>query len=89
MEGLTNARQHAPDARSVDVFVRRTPDWLLVRVADDGAAARTSPPRRHGYGLVGLTERVRALGGTITAGPGVTGGWVLDAALPLQRTVVR
>ncbi|MEH1165316.1 histidine kinase [Micromonospora sp. CPCC 205539] len=87
MEGLTNTRQHAPDARSVDVSVRRTPDWLLVRVADDGATPRTAPARGHGFGLIGLTERVRALGGTITAGPGVTGGWVLDAALPLRPAV--
>ncbi|MCZ7374790.1 sensor histidine kinase [Micromonospora sp. WMMC250] len=84
MEGLTNTRQHAPDARSVDVAVRRTPDWLLVRVADDGASPRTAPARGHGFGLIGLTERVRALGGTISAGPGVAGGWVLDAAFPLQ-----
>ncbi|WP_430502473.1 sensor histidine kinase [Micromonospora trifolii] len=89
MEGLTNTRQHAPDARSVDVAVRRTPDWLLVRVADDGASPRTAPARGHGFGLIGLTERVRALGGTITAGPGVAGGWVLDAAFPLQMAVTR
>ncbi|WP_328415889.1 histidine kinase [Micromonospora sp. NBC_00389] len=89
MEGLTNTRQHAPDARSVDVSVRRTPDWLLVRVADDGATPRTAPARGHGFGLIGLSERVRALGGTITAGPGVAGGWVLDAALPLRPAVIR
>ncbi|RAO51993.1 sensor histidine kinase [Micromonospora saelicesensis] len=89
MEGLTNTRQHAPDARSVDVAVRRTPDWLLVRVADDGASPRTAPARGHGFGLIGLTERVRALGGTITAGPGVAGGWVLDAAFPLHVAVTR
>ncbi|WP_410813683.1 sensor histidine kinase [Micromonospora sp. 067-2] len=89
MEGLTNTRQHAPDARSVNVAVRRTPDWLLVRVADDGASGRTAPGRGHGFGLIGLTERVRALGGTITAGPGVAGGWVLDAALPLRVVVGR
>lgn len=89
MEGLTNTRQHAPDARSVHVAVRRTPDWLLVRVADDGASPRSTPARRHGFGLIGLSERVRALGGTVTAGPGVAGGWVLDAAFPLQVAVLR
>lgn len=89
MEGLTNTRQHAPGARSVDVAVRRTPDWLLVRVADDGTAGRTAPARGHGFGLIGLTERVRALGGTITAGPGIAGGWVLDAAFPLPTAVGR
>ncbi|MGC4770428.1 sensor histidine kinase [Micromonospora sp. DT44] len=89
MEGLTNARQHAPDARSVAVSVHRTPDWLLVRVADDGAGPRSTPARGHGFGLVGLTERVRALDGTVTAGPGVSGGWVLDAAFPLRVAVTR
>jgi signal transduction histidine kinase len=90
MEALTNIRQHAAHARGVDVWVRRTPDWLLVRVANDGVEPRTATPReRHGYGLVGLTERVRAVGGRITAAPGIDGGWVVDAALPLDQEVAR
>lgn len=88
MEALTNTRQHAPDARSVDVMMRRTPDWLLIRVTDDGATPRIPPARGHGYGLIGLSERVRAVGGTITAGPGIAGGWVVDAPLPLHRQAV-
>jgi signal transduction histidine kinase len=85
MEALTNIRQHAHAARVADVWIRRTRDWLLVRVANDGTPARTATPReRAGYGLVGLTERVRAVGGRITAGPGIEGGWIVDAALPLS-----
>ena len=85
MEALTNVRQHAPDARVADIWMRRTPDWLLVRVANDGVPARAATPReRPGYGLVGLTERVRAVGGRITAGPGIEGGWVVDAAFPVN-----
>ncbi|MGX6606322.1 sensor histidine kinase [Micromonosporaceae bacterium Da 78-11] len=88
MEALTNIRQHARDARAADVWIRRTPDWLLVRVANDGTDAKGATPReRAGYGLVGLTERVRAVGGRITAGPGIEGGWVVDAAFPLQVKV--
>ncbi|XVU21953.1 sensor histidine kinase [Actinoplanes sp. CA-054009] len=84
MEALTNVRQHAPAAQVADIWVRRTPDWLLVRVANDGVPARAATPRdRPGYGLVGLTERVRAVGGRITAGPGIEGGWVVDAAFPI------
>jgi signal transduction histidine kinase len=90
MEALTNIRQHAAGARVADVWVRRTPDWLLVRVANDGAPPKTAAPReRLGYGLLGLTERVRAIGGRITAGPGIDGGWIVDAALPLGQGVVR
>lgn len=84
MEALTNIRQHADGARVADVWIRRTPEWLLVRIANDGAPPRSATPRdRPGYGLVGLTERVRAIGGRITAGPGIDGGWVVDAALPI------
>ena len=90
MEALTNIRQHATGARVADVWVRRTPEWLLVRVANDGAPPKAAVPReRAGYGLVGLTERVRAVGGRITAGPGIDGGWVVDAALPVTQEVVR
>jgi signal transduction histidine kinase len=90
MEALTNIRRHAQGARVADVWVRRTPDWLLVRVANDGAPPRAGTQREApGYGLVGLTERVRAVGGRITAGPGIDGGWVVDAALPLDQEVTR
>jgi signal transduction histidine kinase len=85
MEALTNIRQHAPDASAVGVWLTRTPTHLMVRVTNDGPAARTpAGPHRPGYGLVGLAERVRAVGGRITAGPGVAGGWVVDAVLPLE-----
>jgi signal transduction histidine kinase len=85
MEALTNVRQHAAGARVADVWIRRTGTWLLVRVANDGGPA---PARdRPGYGLVGLTERVRAAGGHLTSGPGIEGGWVVDAAFPLDAKV--
>ncbi|HWS38141.1 MAG TPA: histidine kinase [Actinoplanes sp.] len=88
MEALTNTRQHAPQARAVEVLLTRTGKQLLVRVGDDGPAPRPPTPReRPGYGLVGLTERVRAVGGMITAGPGAGGGWVVDAVLPLEWSV--
>jgi signal transduction histidine kinase len=52
-----------------------------VEVIDDSPA----PPRRRagGYGLVGMRERVEALGGTLDAGPRPGGGWSVVAVLPL------
>lgn len=87
MEALTNVRRHAAAAGVVDVCVRRTPDWLLVRVVNDGPSSRAGRPGegRGGFGLVGLTERVSAIGGRIQAGPGIEDGWAVDAALPLSR----
>ncbi|MCU7727276.1 histidine kinase [Actinoplanes sp. KI2] len=89
MEALTNIRQHATGARVADVWIRRTPEWLLVRVANDGTARPSGPRERAGYGLVGLTERVRAVGGRLSAGPGIEGGWVVDAAFPLNVKVAQ
>jgi len=88
MEALTNIRQHAAGARVADVWIRRTPEWLLVRVANDGTTKPPGARERPGYGLVGLTERVRAVGGRLTAGPGIDSGWVVDAAFPLNLKVV-
>jgi signal transduction histidine kinase len=82
MESLTNVRKHAAEATAVDVNVQRTPEWVIVRVTNDG---RTSRAESKGFGLLGLTERVQALGGRIKAGPGIDGGWVVDAALPLAK----
>ena len=51
-------------------------------------SATTAPeaqPRSNGsgYGLVGVRERVKIYGGTMTAGAAPDGGFVLDARLPL------
>ncbi|SEQ47516.1 Signal transduction histidine kinase [Lentzea xinjiangensis] len=81
MEALTNIRKHAAEATEVDVRIQAAPGWVTVKVADDGRPARQG----HGFGLIGLTERVQALGGRIKAGPGVDGGWVVDVALPTRR----
>lgn len=81
MESLTNIRKHAQEATKVDVRIQAAPDWVTVRIVDDGKPARQG----NGFGLIGLTERVQALGGRIKAGPGIDGGWVVDAALPTGR----
>src|SRR5215211_1920461 len=87
MESLSNDCKHAHRAARVDVVLHRIPDWLLVRVADDGHSGL--PRGGPGFGLIGLNERVAALGGRIQAGPGAAGGWVVEAALPLGRVPMR
>ena len=56
-------------------------DRLVVRVRDDGGRSGLPRFRQSGFGLLGLSERVRALGGEVTSGP-VDGGWQLTASLP-------
>ena len=41
-------------------------------------------PASHGFGLLGMTERVQLLGGTLRAGPAPGGGWAVDAELPTE-----
>lgn len=85
MEALTNVRRHAPGARDVRVDVRvDDADRLVVRVVNDGVGKVTST--REGYGLVGMTERVTALGGTCTAGRTPDGRWQVLARVPLDTS---
>lgn len=86
-ESLTNARRHAVDATGVAVDVRRDGADLVVTVTDDGRHPVGGPrPDRPGYGLVGMTERAHALGGTLVAGPVAppAHGWAVQARLPLD-----
>ena len=79
-ESVTNARRHAQQATRVDVLVTGTPTEVEMTVDDDGA--RPTIANAPGYGLVGMTERVTLLGGTLTAGPRPSGGWRVRAVLP-------
>ena len=79
-EALTNAAKHAPGAR-VDITVERPAGQLVVRVVN-GPGRAAEPGFGGGYGLVGLAERVRTLGGRLTAEPRLDGGFLVEAVLP-------
>lgn len=81
-EALTNVIRHAPGARSVVVTVNHDPGHVRVEVTDDAPASRPHRPG-DGYGLVGMRERVEALGGRLRAGPLPGAGWAVQASLPV------
>ncbi|MFD9062642.1 sensor histidine kinase [Kitasatospora purpeofusca] len=86
VEALTNVRRHAPAARVVDVRVRSEGRRLTVRVRDDGGGASSPSGSRRGgggSGLAGLSARVEALGGTLSAGREGK-GWQVAATMPLK-----
>lgn len=85
-ESLTNVMRHAPGSR-VDVAVRETAGGWEVAVRDDGPAGVPAVALTGGFGLVGLAERVEALGGEFSAGPDRAGGFALRAFLPIDRPV--
>lgn len=86
-EALTNVARHALAATEVRVDAAREGDDLVLTVTNDGvgAAARRGL-RRGGFGLVGMGERVRALGGALDSGAEGGDRWVLRARIPLRRT---
>ncbi|MER7131745.1 sensor histidine kinase [Streptosporangium saharense] len=80
-EALTNARVHAPGAR-VSIELAYRPALLALRITDNGPGP--SGETGNGHGLVGMRERALALGGWFTAGPGPSGGFLIQVGLPLE-----
>lgn len=83
LEALTNVRRHAPAATEVRVGVRIDAGHVVVEILNDGTESAPPDRSRRGYGLVGMTERVTALGGTLRAGGEPGRRWLIRVRLPL------
>ncbi|MEV4509118.1 histidine kinase [Dactylosporangium sp. NPDC049525] len=81
-EALTNAAKYA-DATFVAVSVQVRASYLSLTVRDDGIGG--ADPRR-GTGIIGLTDRVEALGGTLTLESPPGRGTSLQADFPLEES---
>ena len=81
-ESITNAVRHARHATRVQVAVRGEPDCVRMTVHDDGDPEAFDPRTATGFGLVGMAERAKLLGGTLEAGPTRNRGWTVTAVLP-------
>nr|WP_143736848.1 histidine kinase [Microbispora sp. GKU 823] len=84
IEGMTNIRRHAPQARRVDLSVSASSGILEVTMTNDGVV-RAPGPRRGGTGLPALAALVQARGGELIAET-VPEGWSLTARLPLAQS---
>ncbi|AGZ41512.1 sensor histidine kinase [Actinoplanes friuliensis] len=80
-EALTNVTRHAGPA-SAAVRLDYGECELSVRVDDDGTGS--GAPGGTGVGLVGMRERVAALGGSLHAGPRSGTGFSVRATLPME-----
>lgn len=92
-ESLTNAVRHG-QAAQVGVTLKRSASGLSLAIRDDGrgaaasmadetAAGTSAGPTGGGYGLLGMEERVLALGGTLRVQAAPGGGTVVRVDLPL------
>jgi two-component system sensor histidine kinase UhpB len=90
-EGVTNALRHA-DCKKVEIVLREqsnswsngrhVPHSLQLSIRDDGRGI--SPGVTFGYGLTGMKERVRALGGEMKVGSGQSGGAIVELQIPYE-----
>ena len=84
-EALTNVARHARAATAI-VRVSYGERDLTVQIDDDGSGGPTQAVAGTGKGIVGMRERVGALGGELEAGPRPEGGFRVRARLPLDGT---
>ena len=85
-EALTNSLKHGGPATTATVLLVWTPDLLIIEVTDDGTASTRDPTLSTKYGLLGLRERARAVGGHLDAGPEAGGGFRVSATLPVAES---
>lgn len=79
-ESLANIGRHA-DAHAIDVAMRYPPDGgLQIAIRDDGTGFDTAGPR-DGYGIDGMTSRLRALDGDLRVTSVVGQGTTVEAIL--------
>lgn len=79
-EGLTNVRRHARASR-VDVTITYQSDELCLEVVDNGVG---SAEMHEGFGLLGIRERMRLLGGSVDIRTGVGEGFYLRSKIPMS-----
>ncbi|OIJ97090.1 sensor histidine kinase [Streptomyces colonosanans] len=90
-EALTNVRKHAGQGARAEVSVVRVGPNVEITVLDGGTGEDAGPgdtgaPDGHGgHGLLGMRERVTAVGGALTVGPRYGGGFRVHAILPLKN----
>jgi len=92
-EALTNTLKHAGRTRTaLTVAWEPERERLSVRLCDDGPPADGEPVRppvaTHGtgHGLVGMRERVGAVGGSLHTGARPGGGYCVHAVIPLPAS---
>lgn len=86
-EALTNIRKYA--GHNVNVVVRE--EWtdtdVTFTISDDGRGASAAlDGHKAGYGLMGMSERITAVHGTVDAGPRLNGGFEVKASVPLTAS---
>lgn len=81
-EALTNSARHAR-AANLSVLLEATEGGLALDVRDDGAGFAPGSAGRTAFGLRGMAERARSLGGAVTVESAPGAGTRVRLTLPL------
>lgn len=82
-ESITNVIRHAGATRAqVQADIRD--DRLHISVTDDGHGSATDSGAKGGHGMVGMSERVRLLGGSLTTRSLPGAGFTVEATIPAR-----
>jgi signal transduction histidine kinase len=84
-EALANVARHAPH-NDVELTLDVDRGVAQLRVVDRGRPAPAPDPGGGHFGIIGMQERARALGGDLRAGP-TADGWQVEARLPMTAVV--
>ncbi|MFC8763761.1 sensor histidine kinase [Streptomyces sp. NPDC057193] len=82
-ETLTNTVKHASGATAA-VTIEYSPERLRIEVTDTGGHPGAGAAAGNGRGLIGLRERLAVYDGTLNAGRRLTGGYRVEALIPLE-----
>ena len=81
-EALNNTAQHA-EAHSAAVSLVTTPDEVTLTIEDDGQGFSEKQIPDHRYGLIGLNERAKLLGGSLSLQSAPGTGTRVEVKVPL------
>jgi len=87
-ESLNNIMKHS-QATEVKIELRRSDSLLTLTIEDNGKGLRPGsrpvPAGQNGFGLTGMTERARLLGGSFEIRPGQKRGTMIVVEIPLAE----
>jgi len=89
-EAVTNAVKHA-HPKEIEVNLQQSPNELCLRIRDDGCGFNASGPdasKDGHFGLVGIRERVKSIGGQLYLNSRLGAGTEIAVTVPILQTVV-
>lgn len=80
-EAISNTIQHA-NARKLGVMLQKQDGFVLLEITDDGEGFQAAPAIANGFGLQGMRDRAKQLGGTCEIQSSPDGGTTVRLRLP-------